>query len=550
MPNETVTMAKFFYRYPLFILLDCIVILFMIGGCRKTTEPEKQAAENTAAGSPTFYTVSSATDPTVVAIAASLQRQDVNGDIESKLSDHAGVPKWDKAIVAEYEIANAGNSETGVTGVVKVVLIPFVPEGARQTNAMLKVKVTSADTSYHVIYAGQYRDFGFNKAREGSWNAINIFHLLTKFDKAIFGHNKFVVKDKRILVGLGMDVKEMAVVELLENKTVAGKLIGVPVCDFYNYCVKPCSGFEASPIRPLNCCLEWGTGTSCTMVWVEMGGIVSGGTALPLPGGTVTTIGGSTGSGGVSSIIDPCTISPYLGTPDHLCFVPDGGWEPLPINGLSPATGVGAFENFEVTNDDLAKINYWNVNNLDTSGLDNCRRALLNKLINTLGTNPLGVFLSKLDNALGIPNTIDKFKIHFLTRPLSNYDALTEHTTYDEISKVFEADIVLDSAISKDATDIFLVNTFLHEVIHAYMTFIWKKLNLGATQQEMNSLKYDQIFNAYVDTLRIRNSLDPRLIQLQSESIQHNYMADQLLEFMADIVKRYDNNPLTADRYY
>ena len=51
-------------------------------------------------------------------------------------------------------------------------------------------------------------------------------------------------------------------------------------------------------------------------------------------------------------------------------------------------------------------------------------------------------------------------------------------------------------------------------------------------------------------SLRIRDSLNPRLAELQMESIQHNYMADKLLDYMAATIKQFDNNPATPDRYY
>ena len=48
----------------------------------------------------------------------------------------------------------------------------------------------------------------------------------------------------------------------------------------------------------------------------------------------------------------------------------------------------------------------------------------------------------------------------------------------------------------------------------------------------------------------IRDSLNPQLANYQSESIQHNYMADQLLGFMANIVKQVANNPSISDRNF
>jgi len=101
-------MKKFLCRYPatasLFILLFCIVGL-LINGCSKKDQAEKQIAEIKPAPASTFFTVPPSTDPFVLAIANSLQRQDVKGDIELQLSQHAGLAKWDNAIVAAGTIA-------------------------------------------------------------------------------------------------------------------------------------------------------------------------------------------------------------------------------------------------------------------------------------------------------------------------------------------------------------------------------------------------------------------------------------------------------------
>lgn len=79
---------------------------------------------------------------------------------------------------------------------------------------------------------------------------------------------------------------------------------------------------------------------------------------------------------------------------------------------------------------------------------------------------------------------------------------------------------------------------------------IWHKFNQGASPSVISSLTEGTIFNAYVDTLMKRDSLNPNMLQWFSEKFQHNYMADQLLEFMSNIIKVFDNNSTTPERYY
>jgi len=111
-------MSKFSFPYrataTVYILLFCITILLM-NGCSKKDQSEKQTTEIVPVPPSTFFTVPSSTDPLVTTIVNSLQRQDIKGDIESQLVHHAGLPKWDKAMIAGSAITAAGKGETGVT---------------------------------------------------------------------------------------------------------------------------------------------------------------------------------------------------------------------------------------------------------------------------------------------------------------------------------------------------------------------------------------------------------------------------------------------------
>lgn len=357
-------MKKFSCRYPaiasFLILLFCIAGLLM-NGCSKKDQNEKQTTEVKPAPASTFFTAPSSTDPFVNAIAAILQRKDMNGDIELQLSRHAGLPKWDYALVAVGTIADAGKGETGQEDSVKVALIPFVMESYKQTTAMMMVKISSSDTSYRLIYAGQYEEFGFGRAQAGKWNAFNLFHLFTRFDNAIFGHKKFLVKDKKILNGLGAKNQETAIVELVGNKNTAAKLVRVPYCTDYDVCLRPCP-LKPTAARTQPCCLEWATRSYCTEVWIDDGNPTpppvtspdGGSNPFPPPGGGFP--GGGSGSGGGTPVIDPCTLNPNGGgTPDYLCFVPDGGWQP--VFSLPPAE-ITSFIDGKPVVDGLVNIQY------------------------------------------------------------------------------------------------------------------------------------------------------------------------------------------------
>ncbi|MBL7741345.1 MAG: hypothetical protein JNK14_19125, partial [Chitinophagaceae bacterium] len=222
------------------------------------------------------------------------------------------------------------------------------------------------------------------------------------------------------------------------------------------------------------------------------------------------------------------------------------GWVPVDIE---EPFGAAFFPNWEVSAENFLKIKHWLRNNIDTSGLDSCRRLILRKLIGKIGDSPIGLLLTNLDEAIGGPSTIDKFKVNFVTKPLTNKHGSTEYPTYDPVNHEFEVDIVLDSAIAKDATELYIANTLIHELVHAYMIYIWRKVNSGATATQLDSLSYTHAFNSYIDTLLKKDSLNPNLYLL-SEPYHHNYMADQLLDFMASLLENFDSGGINNKKYY
>ncbi|MCX6318260.1 MAG: hypothetical protein NTW29_13290 [Bacteroidetes bacterium] len=518
----------------------------MIGyaACRKADAPLTQERGQSAI-TRFFYERAPAT-PLVQSIRDYAIREQAKAPFAEALIRQIGYPQWNKALTIAG--ASPSRSGRGAEDSVHITYVPFVRDSQQHVNATLAVATSPGDTSLRIFCDWQYADTtatGLSKAQF----ALTMMAL----DEAVFGNRLYQLTDTTIFHHRSRYIRPHAPGSgatkslATASSSLLSWLYTTTICwteyvPLYQGQVVGCDPETDCPFyTAVQACIE--------IIWSSSGGGGGGGTSGPI-GGT----GGGGGSGSGGGWVPPNNPNPCGGVASLIetqvgCGV---GWVPVGGGGgaYNPYAGAAIFNNSEVSVRDNNKINYWKTNNLDTLGLDSCRMQLLNKLINTLGQSPIGVFLSKLDNAIGIPNTIDKFKIHFLTRPMINYDAITEHAIYDEISKEFEVDIVLDSTRAKTATDIFIVNTLFHEIVHAYMTFIWKKLNQGATQQQMDSLKYDQIFNAYVDTLRIRDSLNPQLAILQMESIQHNYMADRLIEYIANTVKIYDNKPSTNDSYY
>lgn len=341
-------------RYSQCLIHFTLVVLVVIG-CRKNDTVNEKT---TVPVSPGFYSVSPGTHPSIAAIAASLKRQDIAGAFQTQLVDHAGLPKWDKAMVASKQWPRAKRGGEGEHDSVAVLLIPFVEDGANQTNALLRVQVVGADTSYELIYAGQYAEFGFDNKPGGEWNAGDLFHLFTKFDKAIFGHTKFRVSDERIL-GDTIDAEEEAiVVELQENKTASRYIIDT-YCDSYAGCTVKCP--PAGTMTPLRaaveqslslqeCCLLYGLYTKCTALVVETPSGSGGGSSNPA--NPPYTGGGIVGVPGVGPVQDPCAgklagrlIAPNAVPGDNPKCYEEIPWEPVgmppapdPIDSLSKTT--------------------------------------------------------------------------------------------------------------------------------------------------------------------------------------------------------------------
>ncbi len=424
--------------------------------------------------------------------------------------------------------------------------IPFVRENENYVNASLNLKISGADTTFGYSCDWQYRQFQ-NTPNSVTDSAEKFAVFLMTLDKSVFGHTKFKIVDSNLFRN---GSHRSYYVTLSEAEKLNGRnsvLIEIEVCQEGTiYWFEECP-YKDSPKCEYGCdhCILCLTPHPYTYCWDDYADDGTGGGGGGIGAGGVGGGDGGSGSGGGSGGGTPPNCTPGQHPP---C---EPGWIPEDDGGLyNPNAGLAVFLTNEISSFDLAKINFWKNNNIDTIELDSCRRLLLSNLINSIGTNSLGVFLAKLDKALGIKNTLDKFILHFKIGALNNYDALTTNTFYDPINKEFEATITLDSSMTHNATDLFVMNTLVHEIIHAYMSYIWGKLTAGATQQQIASMQYDQIFNSYIDTIRKYDSLNPQVLLYESESLQHNYMSDKLLEYIGNIVKSSTNINNITDRYY
>jgi hypothetical protein len=405
--------------------------------------------------------------------------------------------------------------------------------------------MSASDTTYRLLYAEEYSTYDFNYTVTTKTNAKDVFLLFARFEDIVLGHDEFEIKDTR-LFGFNTRPPTRASLRFTEG-TGCETCSAYQMPEYWEICVTY-SGPNCNCPSSYEVCDMCYTCAEelCIYGWSIGGGDVSG------DGWDDGDPWEGEGGGGVPNENwwdeeceeDPSGIGRYVPC--------DGvvGWQPISNEQPYILFGAAHFDTWQISLQDAIKVDFWKSNNLDTTGLDSCRKLVLIKLIETVGSSPLGNFLSKLDRAIGEDNTIDKFKLHFILRPLSINESQVENSSYNPITKEYEADIVFDSTIAVSSTDLYIAQSFIHEIVHAYLSYIWRKIYEGTTTVQLDSLKYDSVFNAYVDTLRMRDSLNTSMAGLFSESYQHNFMADQLLEYMAEILEKFDNSSISNKRYY
>ena len=143
-----------------------------------------------------FFNLPTSADPRVKAIAQSIREQERDHPFLNNFTKRTGWPVWDKVkIIDQSKISSARGSSGGNSA---LVFIPFVQDSAITVNAVLAVRMNTADTSWRVLYASNYESFGFANTSDSTWNARDVFQFFAFFQHDIFGHTKFLIKDHRL----------------------------------------------------------------------------------------------------------------------------------------------------------------------------------------------------------------------------------------------------------------------------------------------------------------------------------------------------------------
>jgi len=318
-------------RLTLSVLALFITGLLVFIACRKqdqTTLLPDSAIEKK------FFTIPAGTHEDVKAIAALIKRQNKKSHFVEDLVRRVGYPYWETAMMIK-------NDKTGVngrsgSGDAEYVVIPFAIAEQEQTRSSLVVRLNSGDTTLKMLYPKQYTDFGFESNMPDDFLARDVFNLFVSFDKALFNHNKFRIRDERLLTSETKNFltqRNLAFQEVKVIYSVSSNNSGrintqlPPGCNTYDICYINMANDQCLSCESGSCDYYIQGLTMCTNLYYVMGD--DGGTGGG--GGGGGTGGGSGGGGGCTTCdpddwaTDPC-IDDGTNDPAEFCDNPDG-WE-------------------------------------------------------------------------------------------------------------------------------------------------------------------------------------------------------------------------------
>jgi hypothetical protein len=266
--------------------------------CRK---PDQETVKQKPVAKPPtkkFFFVSPITENLIHSIAQNIYRQNEEYGFIDDLTRRIGYPAWDYSMIVEgpgsTRMVQHKENSPPIKDQRAIVYIPFAKERERQTRAVLMVVVDKGDTTFNLLYPQQYEQYGFTKKQDSDWDAQTLFSLFAGFDDALFGTQKYLIKDGRIF---GRKKEESLIVTRKptdENKKgVAAKIASITICAYWESCV-----YASESTGSGGSCT---TVESCTTYWFEDG---AGSTSATM---FAPTVGGITGNSDWTN--DPCSGS-------------------------------------------------------------------------------------------------------------------------------------------------------------------------------------------------------------------------------------------------
>lgn len=386
-----------------------------------------------------FFAVNQHTDPLVVSIVQSIQRQDRKRNFINRLVQKAGFARWDKAKVEFKEDK-------------QMIFVPFVQEGKKQTRGILLVKLSGTDTLYHMLYNTQYGQYGFGKEGSEEWKAKDIFSAFILFDKELFGHTEFILSDKRIFNGTDDHPRKVKIADVRTNQEARGSVV-LPVTVWVTVIVcgtcqaKNGTGTDSQPF----CCnasyydmsiTYWFDDENDEWGWYppQGGGGGGGGSVAPCPGCNWEDT-------------NPCEVDQY----GHILSFCDEYWEPV------------------ITQPGFNPLNY------DSIGIDDALELVYPCVADMIEDSlPNSNYLAQLAGASVFKDsafmhlTFDtSTTLTQMIHPTAETETTVAPFLNDDGVTVFSAAVHLNGWYLRNATYEYLVSTILHESMHAIFTMRW-----------------------------------------------------------------------------
>ncbi len=516
-----------FFKFS-FLLFFMSLFVMTYNSCRKIDSKNSPDIENIDESA--FFKMPDNSYPILHRIANEIKSQNSKYHFLTDVIKNEGIPIWSKAKVLVDPNNVSKRSTTSSND--SIVLIPLSLPNKEWVTSFLACKVNDS-VSVNLYRGSDYKNYGYQNNTD-SLSAEKIAQQIMFMEYDAFGHDVFVIRDKDLFNSGG----QTPIRRYYKIKNTGTQRNSVPVT--MTVCNEVWVDDDQGQVHgcPPNDpdCLSGSYQWVCSSYTFWAFELDSGGGG----GAPIGSGGGSTGGGWTPGP----TGGGGGGTP-----VGTGGWVSYSFSGAAH------LETWQMTIEDGQKVNNWANNNIKSDSLDTCRKQILNKLLNSLGVNVIGRILSKLDRSIDEPNNIEKFKVEFIIRDLSSFGAAAQATnyTYNTTTGIFSATIILDSTIAKNATNIYIAGSMMHECIHVYMKSLLFRIKGGTTLAQIQNMSYDAAFNEYVDSLVARDS---RGLSLQADdaffngSYHHNYMANKLLMKIAEGLEKFDDSYINNDRYY
>lgn len=522
---------------PFLIVYTILVSLIIFNACKKHDFGSQIRSDSRIITK--FFEHNANIDTTVKAIIESIKRQNDKRNFAVRLTNTAGYPVWNK-------------SKVSIKDEKKQVFIPFVLENGNQTNAVLIARLSGRDTLYHLLYGAAYKKYGFDKKVKDRWTAREIFTAFAIFDKEIFGHEKFTVKDDRLLGSENNDPNN-APANVIMKDSIAEQNARVARIHYFEHTVTwvTCGECNNWAKTMTDECCNATYYTDVVVFWYDDG--VGGG--IRGEWGWYPPEGGGGGGG------EPCPGCNWDNTnpceeqdPNQPQFPCDQDWRPTvnaDIFDYYDEWGYKHFETWLVTPGDYGKIENWRQNNIDTAGLDSCVRKVLDKLLNS--DNMIGKILGKMERSNAYPLNIEQFDIRIQvgSLPPDQY-GLTYPGHFNPTTQIFTDTIVLKDSLVMFGTELGIAKVLIHELIHSYMKSIFHRFFYNSyTSNQIAWMNADTMFNIYIDTLLARHTrLALNNWITTNVEYDHNLMADKLINQMSDILADIDDNRNTDEQYW